>query len=58
MTTSTADRARITIACAHEVLTETETVALDDTVATARAIGRLQATVEELLALVETKHPA
>lgn len=48
-----ADRARITIACARNVLTQAAGVSPVDPVATARVMGQLQATVEQLLELVE-----
>jgi len=47
------DRARVTIACARDVLTQAQSTSPADPVATARVMGRLQATVEQLLELVE-----
>lgn len=55
MTAPTTDRASVTIACARDVLAEAEGVSPADPVATARVMGRLQATVEQLLELVEQR---
>lgn len=47
------DRARITIACARDVLTQAQGTSPADPVATARVMGQLQATVEQLIELVD-----
>lgn len=51
-----ADRARITIACARTVLTEAQRVTPADPAATAHVMGRLETTVEQLIALIEADH--
>ncbi|MCZ4602944.1 hypothetical protein O3S80_03985 [Streptomyces sp. Lzd4kr] len=56
MTAPTAtDRARVAVACARDVLTQAEGVSPADPIATARVMGRLQATVEQLLELIDNQ---
>ncbi|MGW1616355.1 hypothetical protein ACWCQZ_44305 [Streptomyces sp. NPDC002285] len=45
----------LAVACAHDVLAEAQGISPADPIATARVMGRLQATVEQLLELVEAQ---
>ncbi|MEU8756240.1 hypothetical protein AB0C88_37710 [Streptomyces chartreusis] len=53
MSEQTATQAHITIACARTVLAEAQRVSPADPAATAHVMGRLETTVEQLLALIE-----
>ncbi len=54
---TTAGRVQVAIHCARTVLTDAATVPLDNPVAVADMIGRLQATVETLLTVIGDTKP-
>ena len=53
----TADRVQLAIHCARDTLAQSEAVPLDNPVAVADMVGRLQATVETLLAVIDEARP-
>ena len=54
---ATADRVQLAILCARDVLADAATVPLDNPIAVADMIGRLQATVETLLTVINDARP-
>ena len=50
---ATADRVQVAILCARDVLADAAAVPLNDQAAVARVVGRLQSTVETLLAVID-----